>query len=176
MEGESRLSFLLPVSRPAAAAAVEAVAAGRSAVGALGAAPRRSGGEAARGGGEGRGLAPSPLCECRLGQSPLPAGSVRRAGLPGLTLPLSEVPRGRAGGERAPRTARGGNGTLWGVLERGSWQGNLLNKAVSCINGASGVPCTEHVNTRPSLTRISSVTKPATVRWLSSSRVLRFCA
>lgn len=125
------------------------------------------------GAGGGTGLAPSPLCECRLGKSPLPPGSVRRAGLPSLTLPLSEVPRGRAGGKGAARTA---GGALWEVLERGSWQGSPLNKAVSCINGASGVPCREYVNSSPNLTRISSVMKPANCKValvLQSASLLR---
>lgn len=104
------------------------------------------------------------------GAEPPPPATWQREGLPRLTLPLSEVPRGR--GEGAARRAGGGGVGLWGVLERGWWQGSPLHKAVSCINAA----CTEYVSTRPSLTRISPVSKAAAVRWLSSSGVLCFCA
>lgn len=99
------MSFRLPVSRSAAGAAVEAVAAGSAAVEARPAAalPRRSGGRWVGG------VAASPLGDCRPGQSPLSPGSVHRAGLPGLNLPLSEELRGQTGGERAAGTAGGGN-------------------------------------------------------------------
>lgn len=126
-----RLSFPLPGSRPAAGAA----AAGRAVVGAraaalgrrsppkAGARPARSGSARGRGG---PGLAPSPLCECRLGKSPLPPGS----GAAQSQLAAVRSAERAGWGRRGCGHGRGRGEALWEVLERGSWQGSPLSEAV----------------------------------------------
>lgn len=115
----------------------------------LGSAPRRGGGRTGAGG-----LAPPPPLEWPPGAEP-PA-TWKRA--PGGTAPshLAAVRRAeRAGwGVGEGRGCAHGRGWGWGgavcgVLERGWCEGSPLSKAVSCMNGASGVPCTECLNGRP---------------------------
>lgn len=79
----------------------------------------------------------------------------RRAGAPCLAVPCQKC---RQGGRGRRGSAHGRGCHVRGAgLQRGGY-------------AVSGVPCSEPRSSSPSLTRISSVTKPAAVRWLCPQR------
>lgn len=106
----------------------------------------------------GRGFASPPLRQCRPGQNPLPSSSPgtwqrRREARPRLAVPWQKSGQGGRG-RRAALTA--------GVAVSGA---GLQRGGARCPSA-----CSEPGSGNPSLTRISSVTKPAAVRWLCPQR------